>query len=76
LGKALFANHLWDKNLTIKRIIIGDNVAISDNSCIAPGTEIENNVTVLPLSVTSKNEKLSPNSVYNYISNIGDNNTD
>ena len=76
LGKALLANHLWDKNLTIKRIIIGDNVAISDNCCIAPGTEIENNVTILPLAVTSKNEKISPSSVYNYTNNIGDNHAD
>ena len=64
LGKALLANHLWDRNLTIKRIIIGDNVEISDNCCIAPGTVIDNNVTVLPLSVTSKYGKLSFNSVY------------
>lgn len=64
LGKALLANHLWDKNLTIKRITIGDNVEISDNCCIAPGTTIENNVTILPLSVTSKHGKLSSNSVY------------
>jgi acetyltransferase-like isoleucine patch superfamily enzyme len=64
LGKALLAHHLWDKNLTIKRIIIGDNVEISDNCCIAPGTVIENNVSVLPLSVTSKNGKLSSNSIY------------
>ena len=66
IGKALLANHLWDKNLTIKGIIIGDNVSISDNCCIAPGTEIENDVTLLPLSVTSKCDKLTSNSVYNH----------
>ena len=73
IGKALLANHLWDKNLTIKRIIIGDNVEISDNCCIAPGTEIENKVSILPLSVTSKNEKLSVNSMNEYFVNKGDN---
>ncbi|MFX0083126.1 MAG: hypothetical protein ACFE94_15370 [Candidatus Hodarchaeota archaeon] len=66
LGKALLANHLWDKNLTIKGIIIGDNVEISDNCCVAPGTEIENGVTLFPLSTTSKFDKLTSNSVYNY----------
>lgn len=64
IGKALLANHLWDKNLTIKGIIIGDNVSISDNCCIAPGTEIENDVSLLPLSVTSKCDKLTSNSAY------------
>ena len=64
IGKALLANHLWDKNLTIKGIRIGDNVDISDNCCIAPGTEIEDDVTLLPLSVTSKCDKLTANSAY------------
>jgi acetyltransferase-like isoleucine patch superfamily enzyme len=64
IGKALLANHLWDKNLTIKGISIGDNVDISDNCCIAPGTEIEDDVTLLPLSVTSKCDKLTANSAY------------
>ena len=63
IGKTLLANHLWDKNLTIKGITIGDNVNISDNCCIAPGTEIENGVSLLPLSVTSKYEKLTSISV-------------
>jgi acetyltransferase-like isoleucine patch superfamily enzyme len=66
LGKALLANHLWDKTLTIKGIIIGDNVEISDNCCVAPGTVIENDVTLLPLSTTSKSDKLTSNSVYNH----------
>jgi acetyltransferase-like isoleucine patch superfamily enzyme len=64
IGKTLLANHLWDKNLTIKGIIIGDNVSISDNCCIAPGTEIEDDVSLLPLSVSSKCEKLTSNSAY------------
>lgn len=64
LGRLLLANHLWDKNLTIKKISIKDNVVIYDNCCIAPGTEIEQNVTLLPLSITTKCEKLTPNSIY------------
>jgi len=64
LGKALIANHLWDKNLTVKGIKIGENVEISDNCCIAPGTEIDKDVTLMPLSVTSKCDKLTSNSVY------------
>ncbi|MFX0030352.1 MAG: DapH/DapD/GlmU-related protein [Candidatus Hermodarchaeota archaeon] len=72
LGKALLANHLWDKNLTIKSIIIGNNVDISDNCCIAPGTEIEDNVTVLPLFVTSKDDKLRSNLLDNFMNKIGD----
>ncbi len=64
LGKVLIATHLWDKNLSIKKIIIGDNVVIQDNSCIAPGTEIEENVSLFPLSITVKCEKLIANSFY------------
>ncbi|MFW9879072.1 MAG: acyltransferase [Candidatus Thorarchaeota archaeon] len=64
LGKSLLANHLWDKNLTIKSIVIGNDVEISDNCCVAPGTEIENEVTLLPLSITSKYDKLSSNFIY------------
>lgn len=64
LGKILIANHLWDKNLTIKKISIKDNVNIQDNCCIAPGTEIEQNVTLLPLSITAKSEKIISNSIY------------
>ena len=64
LGKLLIANHLWDKNLTIKNITIGDNVVIPDNCCIAPGTEIEQNVSLLPLSITVKCDKLTANSIY------------
>ncbi len=64
LGKLLLTNHLWDKNLTVKGIVIRDNVVISDNCCISPGAEIEQNVSILPLSVIAKYEKLTSNSVY------------
>jgi len=64
LGRCLIENHLWDKYLTIKGINIKDNVVISDCCCIAPGSQIENNVFLLPLSVTAKNAKLSSNSLY------------
>ncbi|MFX1386788.1 MAG: acyltransferase [Promethearchaeota archaeon] len=64
LGKVLIANHLWDKNLTIKKITIGNNVVIPDNCCIAPGTEIEQNVSLLPLSITVKCKILRGNSIY------------
>ncbi|MFX1417386.1 MAG: hypothetical protein ACFE9N_00550 [Promethearchaeota archaeon] len=64
IGKVLLANHLWDKNLIIKKIKIGDNVTILDNCCIAPGTEINDNVLLLPMSVTSKNSILSDNSIF------------
>ncbi|MFX1364684.1 MAG: DapH/DapD/GlmU-related protein [Promethearchaeota archaeon] len=63
IGKALLANHLWDKNLTIKKISIGDNVSILDNCCISPGTEIQENVCLLPLSITTKNDKLITHSI-------------
>ncbi|MFX0041864.1 MAG: hypothetical protein ACFE8L_03030 [Candidatus Hodarchaeota archaeon] len=64
LGRCLIENHLWDKSLTIKSINIEDNVVISDCCCIAPGSEIENNVFLLPLSVTAKNSKLKSKSLY------------
>ncbi|TFG07870.1 MAG: hypothetical protein EU539_03875 [Promethearchaeota archaeon] len=64
IGKAMLANHLWDKNLYVKGIKINNNVVISDGCCIAPGTIIENNVDLLPLSITSKGEKLAQNSIY------------
>lgn len=64
LGKSLIANHLWDKNLTIKKVFIGDNVTISDACCIAPGTEVDDDVILLPLSVTAKYDKLLSNRYY------------
>ncbi|UCC20548.1 MAG: hypothetical protein JSV62_04475 [Promethearchaeota archaeon] len=64
IGKVLLANHLWDKNLIIKKIKLGNNVTILDNCCIAPGTEINDNVLLLPLSVTTKNSILLANSIY------------
>ncbi|MFX1321483.1 MAG: hypothetical protein ACFFAQ_07560 [Promethearchaeota archaeon] len=64
LGRCLIENHLWDKFLTIKSINIKDNVVISDCCCIAPGSEIENNAFLLPLSVTAKNAKLNSKSLY------------
>jgi len=64
LGKSLIANHLWDKNLTIKKVIIGDNVTISDTCCIAPGTEVDDDVFLFPLSVTAKYDKLLSNRYY------------
>lgn len=64
LGRALFANQLWDKNLTIKGIVIGDSVEVLDNCCIAPGTEIGDNTTLLPLTVTSKCDKIASNSIF------------
>ncbi|MFX1280774.1 MAG: hypothetical protein ACFFA3_15465 [Promethearchaeota archaeon] len=73
LGKALLASHLWDESLTIKSIIIGNNITISDICCIAPGTEIEDNVSLLPLSTTSKYDKLYSLSNYNSIYKDGDN---
>ncbi|MFX1326491.1 MAG: hypothetical protein ACFE8N_16185, partial [Promethearchaeota archaeon] len=66
LGNALFANQLWDKNLTIKSIVIGNSVEVLDNCCIAPGTEIGDNTTLLPLTVTSKSDKIASNSIIHY----------
>ena len=66
IGKCLLANHLWDKNLTIKKIYVGDNVTISDNCCIAPGTEIEEKISILPLSITAKCAKITSNSYYHH----------
>ncbi|MFX1501092.1 MAG: DapH/DapD/GlmU-related protein [Promethearchaeota archaeon] len=63
IGKSLLANHLWDKNLTIKKISIGDNVSILDNCCISPGTEIQEDACLLPLSITTKNDKMITNSI-------------
>ncbi|TXT67020.1 MAG: membrane protein of unknown function [Promethearchaeota archaeon] len=64
LGKILLANQLWDAQLTVKGVKIDKNVVISDGCCIAPGTSIKNNTTILPFSITSKDDMLSPNSYY------------
>jgi UDP-3-O-[3-hydroxymyristoyl] glucosamine N-acyltransferase len=64
IGKALIANHLWDTHLVIKKIKIDDNVVISDCCCISPGTAIRRNTNLLPLSVTAKNDVISPNSFF------------
>lgn len=64
LGKILLTNQLWDKNLTVKGVQIGDNVVISDGCCIAPGNVLEDNISILPFSITSKAAHLSSNSIY------------
>ncbi len=64
LGQSLLANHLWDKRLTIKEIIIEDNTVISDGCCITPGTLIKNGVSIFPLSITAKNDILNPGKYY------------
>lgn len=64
LGKILLTNQLWDKNLTVKGVHIGDNVVISDGCCIAPGSTLEDDISILPFSLTSKNTHLSSNSIY------------
>ena len=64
LGKIMIANQLWDNNLTIKKIIIKNHVVVSDGTCIAPGTKIENNVSIIPLSITAKCDILTSQSIY------------
>jgi hypothetical protein len=64
LGKILLTNQLWDKELTVKGVKIEDGAVVSDGCCIGPGTYIKKNTTVLPFSITSKNEVLDSNSVY------------
>jgi acetyltransferase-like isoleucine patch superfamily enzyme len=64
LGKSVVANQLWGEELTVKRVEIRDNVVISDGCCIAPGSYIKENATILPLSITSKDEILSSDSFY------------
>ncbi|MFW9826354.1 MAG: hypothetical protein ACFFEY_01900 [Candidatus Thorarchaeota archaeon] len=64
IGKTLTANHLWDKNLTIKKVCIGSNVVISDLCCVSPGALIKDNTSLLPLSLIRKSEILSPDSVF------------
>ncbi len=64
LGKCLLSNQTWDQDLTIKGVKIGDNVVISDGCCIPPGNDINENTTILPFSITSKDSHLVSNSVY------------
>jgi UDP-3-O-[3-hydroxymyristoyl] glucosamine N-acyltransferase len=64
LGKILLTNQLWDKELTVKGVKIEDGVVVNDGCCIGPGTHIKKNTTVLPFSITSKNDVLDSNSVY------------
>ncbi|TFG01141.1 MAG: hypothetical protein EU541_00025 [Promethearchaeota archaeon] len=64
MGKILLTNQLWDRELTVKGVHIGDNVVISDGCCIAPGNILEENITILPFSLTSKGTHLSSNNVY------------
>jgi len=64
IGNCLLANHLWDKSLTIKGINIENNVVISDGCSISPGTNINRDTTILPLSTTKKFTKTEPESVY------------
>ncbi|MBD3255094.1 MAG: hypothetical protein GF383_08365 [Candidatus Lokiarchaeota archaeon] len=64
LGKIMTANHLWDKELTVKGLNIEDNSVILDGCCVSPGTHIGKNVTLLPLSITSKCDTLNENLDY------------
>jgi acetyltransferase-like isoleucine patch superfamily enzyme len=64
IGKTLLTNHLWGENLFVKRIKINDNVVILDGSTISPGSFIDSNVNILPLSFTLKSEDLSKKSRY------------
>ncbi len=64
IGKILLTNQLWDTALTIKGVKVGENVVINDGCCIAPGNNIEKNVTILPLSITSKYDCLENGGIY------------
>ncbi len=64
LGKILLTNQLWDRVLTVKGIKISNRVVICDGCCIAPGNVIEDDVTILPFSITSKHEHLKANKIY------------
>ncbi|MFO8019094.1 MAG: hypothetical protein R6U96_10695 [Promethearchaeia archaeon] len=67
LGNCLLANHYWDKKLTVKGIKIEDNAVISDGCCIGPGTYIQKQVTVLPLSTTTKSNMMEANQLYHQV---------
>lgn len=64
LGKIVMTNHLWDKNLIVKGIEIGDNNVISDGSCISPGTKIGANTNLYPFTMVPKNTHLESESSY------------
>jgi acetyltransferase-like isoleucine patch superfamily enzyme len=64
LGKTLLTNHLWGENLFVKKIKIKDNVVISDGSTISPGSCIDSNVNIFPLSFTLKSEDLNKKARY------------
>jgi len=64
LGKILLTNQLWDQELTVKGVKVGKNVVICDGCCIAPGSVIEDNTTILPFSITSKDDILNSDSLY------------
>ncbi|MGV9198608.1 MAG: DapH/DapD/GlmU-related protein [Promethearchaeia archaeon] len=64
LGNLLLANHYWDKKLTVKGIKIESNAVISDGCCIGPGAYVQNDVTVLPLSITTKSDVMKANKLY------------
>ncbi|MEJ2251377.1 MAG: hypothetical protein P8Y97_17210 [Candidatus Lokiarchaeota archaeon] len=64
LGKILLTNHLWGESLYVKSIKIKDNVVICDGTSISPGTCIEKNVSILPLSSTLKSDDLDKKTHY------------
>jgi carbonic anhydrase/acetyltransferase-like protein (isoleucine patch superfamily) len=64
LGKILLTNQLWDQELTVKGVKVGENVVICDGCCIAPGTIIKDDTTILPFSITSKDDILKSDSLY------------
>ena len=64
IGNCLLANHLWDKNLTVKGINIQKNVIITDGCSISPGVDVGSDTTILPLSLTKKFSIIDPNSLY------------
>ena len=67
LGNILLANHYWDKNLTVKGIKIEDNAVICDGCCIGPGSYIQKNATLLPLSITTKSDIMKSDEFYHNI---------
>jgi hypothetical protein len=60
----LYSSHVIDSlygNLTIKRVIIGENAILYPNSVFAPGTTIDKNCNMLPHTMTPKDFKTDEN---------------
>ncbi|MFX0187943.1 MAG: hypothetical protein ACFE8A_09415 [Candidatus Hodarchaeota archaeon] len=66
-GSIIMSNIIIRDKLLIKKVVIKDNVIISAHSCVAPGTIIESNTILGANTMTTINQHLKGNSIYNGI---------